>query len=74
MTRILGRPDEHKQLLFNFLNLSTYQHTNPPTPLPPHHPPKTRLLSAATKMCGIFACHAHPDVQKFKPTALKMGK
>ncbi|KAK4982379.1 asparagine synthetase [Elasticomyces elasticus] len=25
-------------------------------------------------MCGIFACHAHPDVQKFKPTALKMGK
>ncbi|EKG21326.1 Asparagine synthase [Macrophomina phaseolina MS6] len=25
-------------------------------------------------MCGIFACHRHPDVQKFKPTALKMGK
>ncbi|KAK8158716.1 asparagine synthetase [Phyllosticta citrichinensis] len=25
-------------------------------------------------MCGIFACHCHPDVQKFKPTALKMGK
>ncbi|TLD39665.1 glutamine-hydrolyzing asparagine synthase [Venturia nashicola] len=25
-------------------------------------------------MCGIFACHHHPDVQKFKPTALKMGK
>ena len=23
---------------------------------------------------GIFACHAHPDVQTFKPTALKMGK
>jgi asparagine synthase (glutamine-hydrolysing) len=25
-------------------------------------------------MCGIFACHCHPDVQKFKLTALKMGK
>lgn len=25
-------------------------------------------------MCGIFACHSHPDVQKFKPTALRMGK
>ncbi|KAF2035429.1 asparagine synthetase [Setomelanomma holmii] len=25
-------------------------------------------------MCGIFACYKHPDVQKFKPTALKMGK
>ncbi|KAF2198527.1 asparagine synthetase [Delitschia confertaspora ATCC 74209] len=25
-------------------------------------------------MCGIFACHHHPDVQQFKPTALKMGK
>ncbi|KAF2117841.1 asparagine synthetase [Lophiotrema nucula] len=25
-------------------------------------------------MCGIFACHCHPDVQKFKSTALKMGK
>ncbi|KAF2269210.1 glutamine-hydrolyzing asparagine synthase [Lojkania enalia] len=25
-------------------------------------------------MCGIFACHCHPNVQKFKPTALKMGK
>ncbi|ORY09398.1 asparagine synthetase [Clohesyomyces aquaticus] len=25
-------------------------------------------------MCGIFACHCHPDVLKFKPTALKMGK
>ncbi|KAK8212906.1 asparagine synthetase [Zalaria obscura] len=25
-------------------------------------------------MCGIFACHSHPDVQKFKSTALKMGK
>lgn len=25
-------------------------------------------------MCGIFACHQHPDVHKFKPTALKMGK
>ncbi|KAF2759591.1 asparagine synthetase [Pseudovirgaria hyperparasitica] len=25
-------------------------------------------------MCGIFACHRHPDVQKFKPTALRMGK
>ncbi|KAF2840744.1 glutamine-hydrolyzing asparagine synthase [Patellaria atrata CBS 101060] len=25
-------------------------------------------------MCGIFACHRHPDVQKFKPTALQMGK
>lgn len=25
-------------------------------------------------MCGIFACHCHPDVQKFKPTALRMGK
>ncbi|KAH7125405.1 asparagine synthetase [Dendryphion nanum] len=25
-------------------------------------------------MCGIFACYRHPDVQKFKPTALKMGK
>ncbi|PSR83524.1 hypothetical protein BD289DRAFT_435843 [Coniella lustricola] len=25
-------------------------------------------------MCGIFACHRHPDVQKFKPTALKLSK
>ncbi|KAL8633041.1 hypothetical protein Q9189_001295 [Teloschistes chrysophthalmus] len=25
-------------------------------------------------MCGIFACHRHPDVQKFKPTALRMVK
>ncbi|KAF9738658.1 asparagine synthetase [Paraphaeosphaeria minitans] len=25
-------------------------------------------------MCGIFACYRHPDVQQFKPTALKMGK
>ncbi|KIW03371.1 asparagine synthase (glutamine-hydrolyzing) [Verruconis gallopava] len=25
-------------------------------------------------MCGIFACHCHPDVQKFKPQALKLGK
>ncbi|KAL8766589.1 MAG: hypothetical protein Q9209_006654 [Squamulea sp. 1 TL-2023] len=25
-------------------------------------------------MCGIFACHCHPDVQKFKPTALRMVK
>ncbi|KAF2872708.1 hypothetical protein BDV95DRAFT_628283 [Massariosphaeria phaeospora] len=25
-------------------------------------------------MCGIFACYHHPDVQKFKNTALKMGK
>ncbi|KAJ4312255.1 asparagine synthetase [Fusarium piperis] len=25
-------------------------------------------------MCGIFACHRHPDVQKFKPTALKLAK
>ncbi|KAL1983216.1 hypothetical protein VTN96DRAFT_390 [Rasamsonia emersonii] len=25
-------------------------------------------------MCGIFACHHHPDVQKFKPTALRMAK
>ncbi|KAI1401862.1 asparagine synthase [Hypoxylon fuscum] len=25
-------------------------------------------------MCGIFACHSHPDVQKFKPTALKLAK
>ncbi|KAI9789713.1 MAG: asparagine synthetase [Peltula sp. TS41687] len=25
-------------------------------------------------MCGIFACHHHPDVQKFKATALRMGK
>lgn len=25
-------------------------------------------------MCGIFACHQHPDVAKFKPTALKMAK
>ncbi|PNP43802.1 hypothetical protein TGAMA5MH_04084 [Trichoderma gamsii] len=25
-------------------------------------------------MCGIFACHCHPDVQKFKPTALKLAK
>ncbi|TLS24119.1 hypothetical protein PpBr36_08170 [Pyricularia pennisetigena] len=25
-------------------------------------------------MCGIFACHAHPDVQKFKPTALRLAK
>ncbi|CAI6338171.1 unnamed protein product [Periconia digitata] len=25
-------------------------------------------------MCGIFACYKHPDVQKFKPTALRMGK
>ncbi|KAF2673880.1 glutamine-hydrolyzing asparagine synthase [Microthyrium microscopicum] len=25
-------------------------------------------------MCGIFACHCHPNVQKFKPAALKLGK
>ncbi|KUI58591.1 putative asparagine synthetase [glutamine-hydrolyzing] [Cytospora mali] len=25
-------------------------------------------------MCGIFACHCHPEVQKFKPTALKLSK
>ncbi|KAL2192020.1 glutamine-hydrolyzing asparagine synthase [Thermothelomyces heterothallicus CBS 203.75] len=25
-------------------------------------------------MCGIFACHNHPDVVKFKPTALKLSK
>lgn len=25
-------------------------------------------------MCGIFACHRHPDVQKFKPQALKLSK
>lgn len=25
-------------------------------------------------MCGIFACHQHPDVQKFRPTAIRMGK
>ncbi|KAI1100195.1 asparagine synthase [Jackrogersella minutella] len=25
-------------------------------------------------MCGIFACHCHPDVKKFKPTALKLAK
>lgn len=25
-------------------------------------------------MCGIFACHCHPDVQKFKPTALRLSK
>ncbi|SPN97497.1 probable asparagine synthase [Cephalotrichum gorgonifer] len=25
-------------------------------------------------MCGIFACHRHPDVHKFKPQALKLAK
>ncbi|KAI9900317.1 hypothetical protein N3K66_004579 [Trichothecium roseum] len=25
-------------------------------------------------MCGIFACHCHPEVQKFKPQALKLAK
>ncbi|CAH0005002.1 unnamed protein product [Clonostachys byssicola] len=25
-------------------------------------------------MCGIFGCHNHPDVHKFKPTALKLAK
>ncbi|PFH61823.1 hypothetical protein XA68_16157 [Ophiocordyceps unilateralis] len=25
-------------------------------------------------MCGIFACHRHPDVCKFKPTALRLAK
>ncbi|PHH72107.1 hypothetical protein CDD80_4770 [Ophiocordyceps camponoti-rufipedis] len=25
-------------------------------------------------MCGIFACHRHPDVSKFKPTALRLAK
>ncbi|KAL6906911.1 asparagine synthetase 2 [Trichoderma evansii] len=25
-------------------------------------------------MCGLFGCHNHPDVQKFKPTALKLAK
>ncbi|KAI9828997.1 MAG: asparagine synthetase [Thelocarpon impressellum] len=25
-------------------------------------------------MCGIFACHHHPDVKKFKSTALRMAK
>ncbi|KAL2171939.1 hypothetical protein VTG60DRAFT_998 [Thermothelomyces hinnuleus] len=32
----------------------------------PHEPSFT--------MCGIFACHNHPDVVKFKPTALKLSK
>ncbi|EOO03439.1 putative asparagine synthetase protein [Phaeoacremonium minimum UCRPA7] len=31
-------------------------------------------LQAAFIMCGIFACHCHPDVQKFKPTALRLSK
>ncbi|KAL4873148.1 hypothetical protein BDV12DRAFT_160462 [Aspergillus spectabilis] len=25
-------------------------------------------------MCGIFACHHHPDVQAFKPQALRLAK
>ncbi|KAH8709100.1 Asparagine synthetase [glutamine-hydrolyzing] 2 [Beauveria bassiana] len=25
-------------------------------------------------MCGIFACYRHPDVHKFKPTALRLAK
>ncbi|ETS82080.1 Asparagine synthetase [Pestalotiopsis fici W106-1] len=25
-------------------------------------------------MCGLFGCHHHPDVQKFKPTALRLAK
>ncbi|KAF3283399.1 asparagine synthetase [Orbilia oligospora] len=25
-------------------------------------------------MCGIFACHKHPNVQGFKPTALQLSK
>ncbi|KAF2210416.1 hypothetical protein CERZMDRAFT_106811 [Cercospora zeae-maydis SCOH1-5] len=25
-------------------------------------------------MCGIFACHHHDDIQKFRPTAIRMGK
>ncbi|EMC97618.1 hypothetical protein BAUCODRAFT_130722 [Baudoinia panamericana UAMH 10762] len=25
-------------------------------------------------MCGIFACHCHPDVKSFRPTAIRMGK
>lgn len=25
-------------------------------------------------MCGIFACHCHPDVLRFKPTALRLAK
>ncbi|TWU72197.1 asparagine synthetase [Metarhizium rileyi] len=25
-------------------------------------------------MCGIFACHCHPNVQRFKPTALRLAK
>ncbi|RFU28635.1 hypothetical protein B7463_g7704, partial [Scytalidium lignicola] len=25
-------------------------------------------------MCGIFACHNHPDVQAFKPSALRLAK
>ncbi|KAJ8059824.1 hypothetical protein OCU04_011455 [Sclerotinia nivalis] len=25
-------------------------------------------------MCGIFACHCHPDIKAFKPTALRMAK
>ncbi|KAF2480121.1 hypothetical protein BDY17DRAFT_303259 [Neohortaea acidophila] len=25
-------------------------------------------------MCGIFACHCHPDAAKFKSTAIRMGR
>ncbi|KAK4575357.1 asparagine synthetase [Recurvomyces mirabilis] len=25
-------------------------------------------------MCGIFACHCHPDVKQFRSTAIRMGK
>ncbi|KAK5110729.1 Asparagine synthetase [Meristemomyces frigidus] len=25
-------------------------------------------------MCGIFACHCHPDVKSFRGTAIRMGK
>jgi hypothetical protein len=34
----------------------------------------TQNTKKLSTMCGIFACHNHPNVQKFKPTALKLGK
>ncbi|KXT06805.1 hypothetical protein AC578_7218, partial [Pseudocercospora eumusae] len=45
--------------------------------LPPHrihNTPFTPQRTLAANMCGIFACHCHPDVQKFRPTAIRMGK
>ncbi|UPL01575.1 hypothetical protein LCI18_012509 [Fusarium solani-melongenae] len=61
------------------INLSIRPHLRsyplPSSVSPPHLFSNRSHSSCATAiMCGIFACHRHPDVQKFKPTALKLAK